>query len=637
MLKKIISVPADFMVYTLLGAKQRKKIGDLLTRRQKEKLTRLLNGRKFEQRQMLKAMKHHLYNLGFTYQALADMEAFLNNTDHMETRRLISWEMSLWHANKNTREGAEEALKYLPGAADGEKNLNQQRRIAILTAECLERQGERAQAQAQVLIDKQIARAPRADLYLAAANLKTSIEARIDSINKALNLYDLAPIGFDTDINTAAYDNLITLPADMQRKVGPKVSVILPAYNAEDGIRIAIESMLSQSWLNIELLVVDDCSSDNTAGTIAEYAKKDSRVKHLSTPVNGGPYVARNIALKAATGEFVTINDADDWSHKQKIEIQATHLIENGKVMANTSEHARLTEEDLKLYRRGIPGKYIFPNMSSIMFRRQPVIENIGFWDSVRFAADGEFKRRLIKVFGQKSYVDLATGPLSLPRQSVSSLTGSSAFGYDGFFMGVRKEYVEALEHHHAHAPALYYPQNARPFPVPEPMWPQREEKIDGRRQFDAVIASDFRQEVSKAVEKISTMKKENSRIGLMQLYVYDLTLESDIHPEIRQLIDGDHVQMIVYGEKITAQILTLSDPRLLETWQKYRPEITAGEVSVEVPVTPEPQKMQPIQKHMKEYFGTAGTWYPHTDEIREMLEGWDVPLTETTGDDVDG
>ena len=131
--------------------------------------------------------------------------------------------------------------------------------------------------------------------------------------------------------------------------------------------------------------------------------------------------------------------------------------MDNDKVIANTSEHARLTE-DLTLYRRGTPGKYIFPNMSSIMFRKKEVLDKIGYWDSVRFAADGEFKRRLIKAFGQKSYVDLKSGPLSLPRQSVSSLTGSSAFGYDGFFMGVRKEYVESLEHYHDSADSLYYP-----------------------------------------------------------------------------------------------------------------------------------------------------------------------------------
>src|SRR5690625_5707723 len=101
--------------------------------------------------------------------------------------------------------------------------------------------------------------------------------------------------------------------------------------------------------------------------------KKDSRIKLFSTERNSGPYVARNIGLTHATGEFVTVNDADDWSHAEKLEKQVNHLIDNPDVIANTSEHARLTE-DLTLYRRGTPGRYIFPNMSSIMFRRKPVV-----------------------------------------------------------------------------------------------------------------------------------------------------------------------------------------------------------------------------------------------------------------------
>src|SRR5699024_3730700 len=150
---------------------------------------------------------------------------------------------------------------------------------------------------------------------------------------------------------------------------------------------------------------------------------------------NSGPYVARNIALKAAQGEFVTDNDADDWSHREKLAVQAAHLLESPQVIANTTELARLTS-DFIFHRRVTRGKYIFSNMSSLLFRRKEVVERIGYWDEVRFAADGEFKRRLVQEFGKNAIVDLRTGPLSLPEQSRGSLTGSSAFGYAGFFMG---------------------------------------------------------------------------------------------------------------------------------------------------------------------------------------------------------
>src|SRR5699024_5796391 len=121
-----------------------------------------------------------------------------------------------------------------------------------------------------------------------------------------------------------------------------KISVILPAYNSEEGIHTAIQSILSQTWQNLELIIVDDCSTDDTLAVAQSYKTKDDRVRVLRTPTNSGPYIARNIALQAATGEFVTINDADDWSHAQKLQIQATHLLEHPEIMANTSEQARL-------------------------------------------------------------------------------------------------------------------------------------------------------------------------------------------------------------------------------------------------------------------------------------------------------
>src|SRR5690625_6834464 len=80
--------------------------------------------------------------------------------------------------------------------------------------------------------------------------------------------------------------------------------------------------------------------------------------------------------------------------------------MENSTLVANTTQQARATEE-LKFFRRGKPGEYIFANMSSLMFRRKPVMEKLGYWDSVRFGADGEFKKRLKIVFGDESVIDL--------------------------------------------------------------------------------------------------------------------------------------------------------------------------------------------------------------------------------------
>src|SRR5699024_9953558 len=137
------------------------------------------------------------------------------------------------------------------------------------------------------------------DLFLALANLEASNESRKKWINNMLEMYDLKPIAFCSEKTDATYDDVCT-KASYQKMDGPKISVILPAYNSEKGIRIAIESILSQTWGNIELLIVDDCSTDNTLDVIQSYANKDSRIVVLKTPQNSGPYAARNIALRKA-------------------------------------------------------------------------------------------------------------------------------------------------------------------------------------------------------------------------------------------------------------------------------------------------------------------------------------------------
>jgi len=91
------------------------------------------------------------------------------------------------------------------------------------------------------------------------------------------------------------------------------VTVIIAAYNAAQTIATAIDSVLNQTHYNLELIVVDDCSADDTFSIAMAYAQHDSRVKVLKTPQNMGPSAARNTAIRAASGAFFTVLDADDW------------------------------------------------------------------------------------------------------------------------------------------------------------------------------------------------------------------------------------------------------------------------------------------------------------------------------------
>jgi hypothetical protein len=82
-----------------------------------------------------------------------------------------------------------------------------------------------------------------------------------------------------------------------QREDGPLVSVLMPVYNASATLEMAVRSILDQTWRRLELLLIDDCSGDGSLALAHALAKRDVRVKVLALRNNGGPYIAKNVAL----------------------------------------------------------------------------------------------------------------------------------------------------------------------------------------------------------------------------------------------------------------------------------------------------------------------------------------------------
>lgn len=106
------------------------------------------------------------------------------------------------------------------------------------------------------------------------------------------------------------------------------VSVIIPAYNIEKHISQAIESVIGQSYKNIEIIMVNDGSTDGTEKIIQHYAKKDGRIIILNQS-NGGVSAARNYGFRIAKGEYFCILDADDIMMPEKIKSQIDFLEQN--------------------------------------------------------------------------------------------------------------------------------------------------------------------------------------------------------------------------------------------------------------------------------------------------------------------
>lgn len=109
----------------------------------------------------------------------------------------------------------------------------------------------------------------------------------------------------------------------------PKVSVVIPAYNAMAFLPETVDSVLQQTFTDFEVLIVDDGSTDNTASWVSAVA--DSRV-HLISQKNQGVSAARNTGIKHAQGEFVAFLDADDLWQPTKLEKQVSRLDNNSEV-----------------------------------------------------------------------------------------------------------------------------------------------------------------------------------------------------------------------------------------------------------------------------------------------------------------
>jgi glycosyltransferase involved in cell wall biosynthesis len=116
----------------------------------------------------------------------------------------------------------------------------------------------------------------------------------------------------------------------------PVVSVITPCYRAATVIGATIESALAQTLRDIEVLVVDDCSPDDSVAVVEKYASMDARVRCLRHAVNRGPGGARTTALEAARGRYVAFLDSDDLWLPEKLERQIAFMVERRAALSYT-------------------------------------------------------------------------------------------------------------------------------------------------------------------------------------------------------------------------------------------------------------------------------------------------------------
>lgn len=148
----------------------------------------------------------------------------------------------------------------------------------------------------------------------------------------------------------------------MQKNKTPFISVLMTAYNAEDYIGLAIQSILDQTYRNFEFIIIEDCSKDSTWEIIEGYAKKDTRINAIKNQKNMKAGGSSNKGLKLCKGKYVLRMDADDWSYADRIEKQINFMEKNPDVVVSGGSlvvcnqdlkpigvrHYKISDEDIR-------------------------------------------------------------------------------------------------------------------------------------------------------------------------------------------------------------------------------------------------------------------------------------------------
>lgn len=209
----------------------------------------------------------------------------------------------------------------------------------------------------------------------------------------------------------------------------PLVSIIIPTYNRAHLIKETIDSVLAQTYMNWECIIIDDRSNDVTKAILDEYSTIDNRFIIICKPIElkQGASVSRNFGLKLARGEYIQFLDSDDILADNKIEEQVKILLNESNFTISTCKWGRFNEikEPISFYENkrdyinfsnakdyfdliGLYGSF-FPPLNFLMSKE--LINFSGYWnESLSMNDDGEFFFRLILnsdkiIFSEKTYV----------------------------------------------------------------------------------------------------------------------------------------------------------------------------------------------------------------------------------------
>ena len=256
---------------------------------------------------------------------------------------------------------------------------------------------------------------------------------------------------------------------------GPLVSVVMTAFNAENVVETAVRSILNQSYRSLELIAVDDASTDGTLRVLRHLAGGDRRMRIIEKSSNDGTYVSKNLGLEASRGKYIALQDSDDWSHPERIAKCVSLMERCSGTVAVTTEWMRMTTEGAPLIQSTT--KCMYRSCISLVFRRHEVLTRAGYFDSVRAEGDAEYIERLGAVFGKHRVVEMPW-PLAFGRARTGAITDQPDIGLvRGRARPARAAYRRAYKRWHSQIldgddGFISFPLPKRPFVAPRAILP---------------------------------------------------------------------------------------------------------------------------------------------------------------------
>lgn len=267
-----------------------------------------------------------------------------------------------------------------------------------------------------------------------------------------------------------------------------KVTVVMTTFNSAKFIASALQSILDQTHTSLEILIVDDASTDNTFEILQTFASKDSRIRLVKNFQNRGTYWCKNLAITKATGRYVTFQDSDDISDARRIELQLTELRKNPGTVMCTCNYVRIDSKGVIIPNRGLKQRRA---IMAPLFDKDEVVARVGYFDSIRTSADDEFTSRVKLVFGDSRVAHFNAALYKAVFRS-DSLTNAASTKSDlhkvgkgnsdlSFLSAPRREYVRQFRDWHQNlskygkSAFLPFPLSRRSFPAPSILLPTSE------------------------------------------------------------------------------------------------------------------------------------------------------------------